>query len=305
MTARLIAIDWGTTSFRAAVADEEGHVLERTKSPTGILAAAGRFPEVLAAAVHPLLQRHGALPVLMCGMIGSRQGWHEAPYVHAPARLGDLASGIAWLDAAGIGRIGIVPGVDVHPIGGAPDVMRGEETQVAGAMRLLGLADATIVHPGTHAKWIRVEAGAIVDFATFMTGEVFAALTGHTILGRMMDLDAPLAEAAFVRGVDATAPGGLGPGALLSLLFSARTLSLFDQLASAEGASYLSGLLVGAEMREARRRFASADIVVAGAHELEMRYALAARHLGIPNRSAPPECAVAGLVAVARAAGII
>lgn len=305
MTARLIAIDWGTTSFRAAVADGRGRTIERAKSGDGILAADGRFAEVLGDAVAPLRAQYGPLPVLMCGMIGSRQGWREAPYVHAPAGLDAIAAGILRFEAPGVGTIGIVPGVDQQPAAGAPDVMRGEETQIVGAVALLGLGDATVVHPGTHAKWITVEAGGIAGFATYMTGEVYAALTGHTILGRMMQADAPLADPAFLQGVDASGVDGAGPGALLRLLFSTRTLGLFDRLPPEAAASYLSGLLIGAEMREGVRARPVRDIVIAGAHELEVRYRLAAGRLGIASRTAPPDCAVAGLVRIARAAGLI
>ena len=299
----VIAIDWGTSSFRVALADENGHTLARNKHPDGILTAAGRFAEVLRAAVAPLYDEHGRLPILMCGMIGSRQGWHEAPYVHTPAHLSDLAASLLTFEAPGVGPVSIVPGVDTRRPQGPPDVIRGEETQILGALDVLGIDSATFVHPGIHAKWIRVEQRAIVDFKTYMTGEVYGALKDHTILGRMMDAAAQ-SEVGFRRGIDASAAADAGPGALLHLIFSARTLGLFGELGPDQAASYLSGLLIGAEMRDALRNV-EGEIVIVGSQDLEQRYRLAASHLGVPSRTAPHDTAVPGLTAVARQAGLI
>lgn len=304
MTPRLIAIDWGTTSFRAALADADGRAITRTKHPDGILAANGRFAQVLATAIAPLRREHGDLPIVMCGMIGSRQGWREAPYVHAPATLADVAAHLLTFETEGAGLVSITPGIDIRSPGGVPDVMRGEETQIFGACAALGIDTGTFVHPGTHAKWIRVEGGRIVSFETYMTGEVYGVLKDHTILGRMMT-DAPRSDDAFERGVAAAGSiANAGPGALLHLLFSARTLALFDALKPGEGASYLSGLLIGAEMREAARRYPG-DIVIVGSEDLEQRYRMAAGATGIACRTAPADCAVPGLTAVARAAGLL
>lgn len=303
MTARLIAIDWGTTSFRAALADGDGAVLERCEKPQGIMAADARFADVLREAIAPWRQSHPDLPILMCGMIGSRQGWHEVPYVHCPATLASISAAVTMFEEPDIGAIGIVPGVDVRTAGDAPDVMRGEETQILGAITLLGLDTAICVHPGTHSKWIRVENRTITGFETFMTGEVYAALRGHTILGRMM-ADEGFSETGFRRGLEASAENGAGPGALLHRIFSTRTLGLFGELEAADSADYLSGLLIGSEMRESMRQGAQ-DLVILGAHNLEVRYRMAADHLGIRCRAAPPDCAVAGLLAVARTAGLI
>ncbi|HEX4893901.1 MAG TPA: 2-dehydro-3-deoxygalactonokinase [Hyphomicrobiaceae bacterium] len=304
MTARLIAIDWGTTSFRAAVADGSGNAIERSKSAHGILADDGAFADVLRTAVAPLRERHGPLPILMAGMIGSRQGWREAPYVHAPAGLDELAGNLLRFEAPDVGPVAIVPGVDTRHPGGAPDVMRGEETQIHGALQRLGISGGTFAMPGTHAKWVTVADHRIVDFRTYMTGEVFAALKGHTILGRMMARDGGISDAGFRRGIAASADNGLGPGGLLSRIFSTRTLGLFGELAPEDAAGYLSGLLIGSEMREGLRQGAR-EIVIAGSHELEEHYKVAADELGVAAILAPPDCAVPGLVAIARRAGLI
>ena len=154
--------------------------------------------KILAAAVAPLRARHGPLPVLMCGMIGSRQGWAEAPYCRLPAGLAELAGSLHAMPG-GRQRIAIVAGVASLPADAAPDVMRGEETQVLGALAAMRLSDGLFVLPGTHSKWVTVVDGRITAFKTYMTGEVFAAMKDHTILGRLM-ADGGTGGEGFVAG---------------------------------------------------------------------------------------------------------
>ena len=129
----------------------------------------------------------GALPILMSGMIGARQGWVEAPYAQCPAGLQEIAAAIVTIETRTLGPLGLVPGVCAFDRDGAPDVMRGEETQILGALAATERTEGIFVLPGTHSKWARVEAGRIMSFSTYMTGEVFAALKDHTILGRLME----------------------------------------------------------------------------------------------------------------------
>jgi 2-dehydro-3-deoxygalactonokinase len=178
-----------------------------------------------------------------------------------------------------------------------PDVMRGEETQIMGALPANGSHVAVL--PGTHSKWAWVENGAIVSFASFMTGEVYAALTGHTILGRLMQLDAPPDDAAFARGV---AYGLEAPAALLSRIFSARTLGLFEQLAAAALPSYLSGLLIGSEIGSAlAMRQRPKRITLLASPALASRYAAALRLAGVTCDVGSPLCAALGLARIMRA----
>lgn len=305
----LIAVDWGTSSFRAFLTAADGAVLGVVETPSGILRVVdGQFAAVLQAAIAPWISAHGDLPVLMSGMIGSRQGWHEVPYQPCPVRTGDLARALLRLPEALTQnlRVSIVPGVVTRDASGAPDVMRGEETQIFGALERLGLNAGTFVLPGTHSKWVTVADGAISRFSTYMTGEVFAALKDHTILGRLMRAPVssagPASGASFLRGVAAAQIAG-GPGVLLRLVFSARTLALFGELAAEDIADYLSGLLIGAEIREAAG--ASAEVVVIASDALASRYADAFRSLGIEPVTAPADCAAAGLAALARNAGLI
>lgn len=298
-----IAVDWGTSSFRAYLATAGGDCVDAVQSHQGILAITDcRFEAALIRALAPWLPARAALPIIMCGMIGSRQGWADVPYRACPARLADLAAGVMRVAVTGTSGAHIVPGLSVSADGRSPDVMRGEETQIAGAMARLGIDGGLFVLPGTHSKWASVEAGAIRSFRTYMTGEVFGALKGHTILGRLM-ADAPAAGDGFARGLAAAESAGGGPGALLNLVFSARTRGLFSEIAAGDIADYLSGLLIGAEVRDAARRGDRVTIIATDA--LAGRYQEACRTFGIEAEAAPADCAVAGLAAIAREAGWI
>lgn len=301
MTPALITCDWGTSSLRAYLMAADGGVIDSRASGQGIMALGGlSFPQVLAAIAGDWARAHGPLPVLLSGMVGSRQGWVEAPYARCPAGLPDLAAALAEVPAQpGFGRIAVVPGV-LKDDDAVPDVIRGEEVEVLGALARLGISDRLFVLPGTHSKWVRVEAGRITTFATYMTGEVFAALRGHTILGRMMEEGAFSAE-GFRRGVDAAA-ALQGPGALLGRLFSLRALGLTGRLDGADSADMLSGLLIGAELRDAS---AGEPFTLVANPALAARYADAATLLGLPHARAPEGCGPAGQHAVAQAAGFI
>ena len=290
-----VALDWGTSSLRVARI-EGGQVREQHQSGDGILHVPfGGFPAAFEAAVARWRLAPGTL-CLASGMVGSRQGWIEAPYCPAPADFRALAARIAWVpDAPGGLRVGIVPGLstDMHHV---PDVMRGEEVQVFGAMRLLGVQDGVFVLPGTHSKWARVEEGRVRDFATFMTGEVYALLRRHSILGRTLPSeDGPLDEAAFVRGVvDAREAGSLLHGA-----FGARTLALFARLPDAALPSYLSGLVIGEELRAHRLENSGAAPVLVGAEALTRRYQLAFTAYGLHATALGDEATWRGLAALA------
>jgi 2-dehydro-3-deoxygalactonokinase len=291
--AALVAVDWGTSSLRGALLDARGQVIAERAAPRGILTVVpGTFPAVFAELFGDWMGQAGH--ALICGMAGSRQGWAEAPYCPAPAALADLAARLHWVLP---GRVGIVPGVtcDMH---GVPDVMRGEETQVIGSLRITGLQDATLVLPGTHSKWVQVRGGAIAGFRTFMTGEIFALLAQHSILARTLQDDGGvLDEEAFRVGVRHARDHAAG---LLHGAFSARTLSLFDRLPAAAGRSYLSGLVIGEELRAAAPP-AGSDVVLTGGEALTQRYAIALEAAGVRGTRIGSEAAWAGLWAIAQA----
>jgi 2-dehydro-3-deoxygalactonokinase len=233
-------------------------------------------------------------------MIGSRQGWREAPYAQCPAGADDIVQALARFDHAGR-PVALVPGLAVEN-DAMPDVMRGEETQIVGALALSGRDAGLFLLPGTHSKWAEVSGGRIVSFRTFMTGEVFGALKDHTILGRLMRDGAPDAE-GFVRGVEEGAALG-GAGALLNRLFATRSYGLMDRLADTALSDYLSGLLIGAEVAEATRQVKGVVTIIASA-ALAQRYTDALRLLGRESTLAPPDCVAAGHWRLARAAGLI
>ncbi len=302
---RLLAIDWGSTSMRAALLDEAGAVVALRSTPRGMLTIApGGFAEVFEAQVGDWMDGPGTR-CLMAGMVGSKQGWVEAPYCACPAGLDEIAAALqAVVEArpSRRGRIAIVPGVSCER-DGVPDVMRGEETQVFGALDLLGLHDGLFVLPGTHSKWVMVEGGRIRDFTTVMSGELYDLLRRHSILSRSLPpADAEVAHdaAAFERGVRAALSGG----SLLQTAFSVRTLALFGRMSAEALASYLSGLVIGEELR-CRPLPRGAKVVIVGAPALARRFERALGIAGVAGVLLGDEAAWRGLhVIQARASAL-
>ncbi|WP_198670173.1 2-dehydro-3-deoxygalactonokinase [Dyella sp. C9] len=297
----LIALDWGTSQLRAYRLDASGGVREQRSRPWGVRHLPdGSFDGALAGITDGWPQ----LPRVACGMVGSRNGWMEAPYVEVPAGAIHLAAGVQRLRAADGLDVHIVPGLRQ---GHGPDVMRGEETQIIGALALhpeLGERSNWIL-PGTHSKWARVVNGVVVDFCTLMTGELFGLLWRHSILGtgaHAGNMDAQ----AFDRGVLAARDSG-EQGAL-SRLFSARALMLEGRLEAAGVADYLSGLLIGEEFRSslsARRFPADTPFQLIGDVPLCERYRRAARHFDIELPDPIADAAAHGLWQLAMRIGLV
>lgn len=273
----MIAIDWGTSSFRAHRLDTQGSILESRASNQGILnVAPGQFPHVLEAQISGWKEA----PIVMSGMVGSRQGWMEAPYIPCPAGFNEIAEKlleIRW-DSR---RAWIVPGLSCSDTAGVPDVMRGEETQILGCG-----VEGTICLPGTHSKWVEVKQGRIERFSTSITGEVYAVLKQHSILGRMMEEGRPDAG-AFAAGVGRSGDAG----GVLHHLFGVRTRGLMGELDAAASASYLSGILIGHELRSHDAK----QFHLLGAPALAALYQQAAAMLGIETRTLDPNSAVRSL----------
>ncbi|WP_128255694.1 2-dehydro-3-deoxygalactonokinase [Falsirhodobacter deserti] len=298
MTDKAIVIDWGTTSLRATLVGGDGARLDQLETAQGISTLkAGEHEGVLMAALSGWFTAHGPVPVVAMGMITSRNGWVEVPYVSCPAGVADLARGTIRRSLSNGAEIVFLPGLTDQKLEPFPDVMRGEETQIVGH----GLGeDATVILPGTHSKWARVEGRRIIRFQTFITGEMFALLINHSFVARgaaTPPVDDPL---AFRRGLaDAAASG-----AMLSLLFAARTGVLAGRLSAEEIRSYVSGLVIGQEFRQAREAgwFSPGDhAVIVGNDGLNALYAIAADayqlHATTPERDEAVEGARAILEA--------
>lgn len=284
--------------FRAWLLSATGEAIDQREASLGILNVNGEvFESLLLSQVSAW---SAGVPVVMCGMIGSRQGWIEAPYVAAPVTLASLIDGVIAVSCRQR-DVRIVPGVCVagDP---TPDVMRGEETQVFGAMRRCGIDDGRFVLPGTHSKWVTVARGRLSSFATFMTGEIYHACRAHTILGQLM-VDADNSADAFLRGVSEGAAAG-SPGCLLNRLFRVRTAGLFGEVKRSELADYLSGMLIGAELGVYGDESAGPLYIIAG-NELGAAYATAAAELGFEPVILPTDCAKDGLYAIATAIDVI
>ncbi|MBA5979808.1 2-dehydro-3-deoxygalactonokinase [Pseudomonas sp. MD195_PC81_125] len=324
MQAQLIALDWGTTSLRAYKLAAGAVVLEQRALSFGImqLPKAPRvinggectdgFELAFEEACGDWLDAQPDLPVIACGMVGSAQGWREAAYCETPANVANLGNSLQTLVSLRGTRVHIVPGVIQRSR--LPNVMRGEETQVLGVLQNLPAeagGDLLIGLPGSHSKWVEVIDGCITHFDTFMTGEVFAVLSEHSILGRTQQQGAAFDGLAFDRGVQValSADGELG---VLSTLFSARTLGLTGELVPTAQADYLSGLMIGHELvalaavqRRRRHSVHLPAIILIGNAQLCARYGRALEACGFARVTLAEQATERGLWQLALAAGLL
>jgi len=225
-----------------------GDVVDQRSDGCGLLAVEnGRFAESFVAFCGDWLSGAGKVPVIMSGMIGSKLGWKETPYLSAPVPLARLADKLFSVGDVGAAAIWIVPGI-ARDDAAQPEVMRGEECQIFGALLATGADGGIFLLPGTHTKWAIVEQGRLVDFRTYMTGELFGLLGKSGTLSQLLEGEA-VDLAAFRKGVERTASPDAGN--LLHSLFSVRSLGLFERLPRSALASYMSGLLIGTELRDA------------------------------------------------------
>ncbi len=292
-----IALDWGTSSFRAYLLDQTGTALDTVTAPQGILAVKEKaFDETLEAHIG---HWDKALPVLASGMITSRQGWVELPYVACPASLEAIAAALHPHTSRQGRKLFFVPGISTRGADGAPDVIRGEETQVLGAS--VGGSEH-FVTPGTHSKWIAVEGGKITGFSSYMTGEVFALLKSHSILGKLMTGE-NANQPAFERGVRTSLKD---PAGFLHNIFSTRTLALFSEMAADHLSSYLSGLVIGTEIAHAiAKNPLSAQYGILATPALGEHYMTAMKIAGLQVSYGAPDIVIKGLRRIAMAAGVL
>ena len=270
-----IAVDWGTSRLRAWGMTASGTDLWQRASDAGMgRLASDAFEGALLDLVGDTLGA-GPMPVIACGMVGARQGWVAAAYRAVPC---------PPLDAMTLTRTRCAnPRLSVQVIGGLKqtdpaDVMRGEETQIAGFITLNPRFDGVICLPGSHSKWARISAGEVVSFQTFLTGEMFAALSQHTVLHHTVQTEA-WDDEAFATGVsDALSR----PEKLAAFLFNLRAQALLNDLPAAAAAARLSGALIGAELAAARPYWLGQDVALIGAPAISRHYAAALAQQGVP-----------------------
>jgi 2-dehydro-3-deoxygalactonokinase len=278
MTAALIGIDWGTTHRRACLLDQDGKAIAHRHDDQGMLACAGRFRTSLETWLHDWMQESPRAPIIMSGMVGAASGWQEAPYLDTRIPLTELPLHLMDVHDAPPGRrCAIVPGYRLQGTGGRVDVMRGEETQLLGALAL-GHGDGWYVLPGTHSKWVHLDNGMVSELCTYMTGELFALLTQHGTLAAMTaEGSSEESVRAFEQGM-----GAAGNATLSHTLFACRAKVVTGGMPASQARSYLSGLLIGTEWSDAVRRSTHRlrRIHLISSPGLADRYRLAAQRQG-------------------------
>jgi len=292
-----IAVDWGTSRMRAWIMEGAGREIAHLSSDKGMgELAPDAFEPALLELVGPYLAARRATPVIACGMVGARQGWAEAAYAAVPCTPPGLERGTRAPTTDPRLEVAILPGLSQNR---PADVMRGEETQIAGFLATTPDFDGTICLPGTHTKWVQVSAGEVVSFRTVMTGEVFAALSTHTVLRHTVGAGDD--EAAFLDGLS---EGMARPEALTARLFGLRAETLLHGLSAEAAAARLSGLLIGLELAGARGYWLGTRLALVGAPALTARYASALRAQGVVPEIADGDAMVlAGLKAAWAARG--
>ena len=289
MTTTAIGCDWGTSVLRAYRLGPDNAILESRVEPAGIMNIEdGDFDAVFERVVGDWLDDAPDIPVILSGMIGSRHGWREAPYCSCPADLRLLADDMITVTLRRGRDVLVAPGLSCRGDDDTPDVMRGEEVQILGALDALGMGQHLVCLPGTHSKWVEVRDGTVQNFSTFMTGEVFQALRDHTILSRMLNPHT-WSETGFRDGLDRAQRCGH----LLADLFGLRARSLFGEIPERNAAAWLSGLLIGHELNAMLSETGPAPHLI-GSGQLTDRYATALAHRGIRCRVFPPDIVADG-----------
>lgn len=242
---RLIAIDWGTSNFRAFLIDGGGKVLAKKFAKLGVLKIRrNQFELVLEREIVDWRKAYGDLPIIMAGMIGSRQGWQEVPYLSCPLALKSLSQNLQAVNRQT--NTWIIPGLRIDYPDGRVDVMRGEETQILGAIAHAPVEIHVFCLPGTHSKWAYIKDHELFAFNSFMTGEIFTLLRKHSILGRLM-LGSNIDNSGFNRGLI----WGERSDSLLAQLFQVRTQVLAGTLNTKAVFGFLSGILIAHELHQA------------------------------------------------------
>lgn len=280
----LLGIDWGTSNRRAYLLDAQGKLVRQHNDESGILSVAGNFEASLRDLLQALGLEHA--DVVMSGMVGSRNGWQQVPYLSVEQPLSRLPDALVDIPTALPGvRCRIAPGYSYIDPHGIPDVMRGEEAQIFGALQQ-GAPDGWFLLPGTHSKWVRVLHEKITEIVTFMTGELYALLSQHGTLAKIMQ-EQQSVPAAFEAGLRAARHGEF-----THMAFCCRALVVTDMMPAEHSSSYLSGLLIGAELHDILRRSDEAmgsPVHIIGSPSLAARYLHALESVGMAARVWQPD----------------
>jgi 2-dehydro-3-deoxygalactonokinase len=285
-----IAVDWGTTNLRAWAMRRDGTTLDVVKSDQGMSSlTSDEFEPCLLNLIEPWLGS-GSTPVVACGMVGSRQGWTEAPYRAVPTTPAGLVHNVICKD----------PRITAHVLPGLkqlqhPDVMRGEETQIAGYLATNPDFDGVLCLPGTHTKWVRISAGEVVSFQTFMTGEMFDLLSTQSVLrhsvGTLGDWDQGVFEASISDAIS-------HPAMMATKLFQLRASDLLEGVTPAANRARMSGLLIGMELAGAKPYWLGQEVALVGASALNDLYAAALTAQGLEvTKHSGDEMTLKGLTA--------
>lgn len=301
--AAFVAGDWGTTHLRLYLCDHQGRVLEN-RTGKGVASVQGPVERVFCDLVDGWRGDRGPLPAVLCGMVGSTIGWREVPYAACPAKLDQLAAKAFRFEFEGR-AVAIGPGLTCQNRLQAPDMMRGEETQILGALHLeagLAVGRHVLCLPGTHTKWVALADGVVEQFQTGLAGELFEILRRHSILANSGSPADGMGGDAFMRALNQTRHF---PDAELShLLFEVRSRQLRGELKREDAVAYLSGLIIGQDVSGAKRLFAenlagAGGVVVIGTSELGGLYAQALGAHDLAARRMDGEAAsLAGLKAL-------
>ncbi|RBO82721.1 2-dehydro-3-deoxygalactonokinase [Marinomonas aquiplantarum] len=282
-SANFIAVDWGTTNLRAFLMNQQGQIQAQRSSDKGMLKlSSDEFETVLADLLGDWLE--SGLPIYMAGMVGSRGGWQEVPYQSCPIPLTELANHLHWLTTSLPNQVAIVPGLQSQGIAGMADVMRGEETQLLGALdwlesHNLSSENRVFCLPGTHCKWVQIEQGKVTGFSTAITGELFARLNDESSLVKGLPHSDELLVQAFQKGLLASQQAG----GIMHQLFSARSRYVCGELAAEEVRDYLSGIVIGHDVNDILSDLPQPvkSVLIIGSKGLNERYQLALAKQGL------------------------
>jgi len=292
---QFIIIDWGTSNFRAFLMDKEHNLASSHQENKGLLHVSNReFAEALELILKSWLDDYDKYPIFMAGMVGSKNGWFNVDYVATPANLGCLIANVKKFTLPWGNNLSgyIIPGVKHQNDNATFDVMRGEEVQALGFAAKRQIKEAMLILPGTHSKHVSINNNKIETINTFMSGELFSILCQHSILGKDLP-EQQTSELAFVSGVRQSDKGDLS-----QLLFSARTQLLFDNVAAEHVHDYISGLIIGQELKHVG---SDRKLAIIGGKSLSQRYLLACDMLDFEAEVIDgDQCFLAGMSAIVK-----